>query len=107
MRSLKPFVKRMILITIFLLQELLNKLDLWRGKNRSLEELTITMLNENHLPKYFWVDVISTTCYVLNRVIIRPLLKLTPYEIHKGRKPNISHPNVFGCKCFVLNNDKE
>jgi len=76
-------------------------------KNRSLEELARTMLNENHLPKCFWTDAISTTCYVLNRVILRPISKLTPYEIYKGTKPNISHLKVFGCKCFVLNKGKE
>ena len=43
----------------------------------------------------------------MNRVLIRPILKRTPYELYKGRKPNISHQRVFGCKCFVLNNDKE
>jgi len=75
-------------------------------KSRSLEELARTMLNENNLPKYFWVDAVSTACYVLNRVIIRPILKLTPYELFKGRKPTISHLKIFGCKCFVLNNGK-
>jgi len=49
-------------------------------KNRSLEELTRTMLNENSLPKYFWADAINTASYVLNRVLIRPILKKTPYE---------------------------
>jgi len=34
-------------------------------------------------------------------------LKKTPYELYKGRKPNISHLRVFGCKCLVLNNGKE
>ena len=24
-----------------------------------------------------------------------------------GRKPNISHLHIFGCKCFVLNNGKD
>ena len=60
----------------------------------------------NSLPKYFWADVVSTTCYVLNRVLIRPVLKLTPYEIFKGRKPNVSYFKAFGCKCFILNNGK-
>jgi len=46
--------------------------------------------------KYFWVDAVSTDCYVLNRILIRTILKLTPYEIFKGRKPNISHFKVFG-----------
>ena len=75
-------------------------------KYRSLEELARTMLNENNLPKYFWADAVSTTCYVLNRVLIRPILKLTPYELFKGRNTTISHLKIFGCKCFVLNNGK-
>nr|KYP46043.1 Retrovirus-related Pol polyprotein from transposon TNT 1-94 [Cajanus cajan] len=76
-------------------------------KNRSLEELARTMLNETNLPKYFWVDAINTTCHVLNKFLIRPILKRTPYEIYKGMKPNISYLKVFGCKCFMLNNGKE
>jgi len=76
-------------------------------KNHSLEELARTLLNDSKLPKYFWADVVNTACYVLNRTLIRPILKKTPYEIYKGRKPNISHLKVFGSKCFVLNNDKD
>jgi len=76
-------------------------------KNRSLEELARTMLSESSLPKYFWADAVSTSCYVMNRVLIRSILKKTPYELFNGRKPNISHLKVFGCNCFVLNNGKE
>jgi len=76
-------------------------------KNRSLEELARTMLNENSLPKYFWADAVNTACYVLNRVLIRPILKKTPYELFIGRRLVLSHLKVFGCKCFILNNDKE
>ena len=36
----------------------------------------------------------------------RPLLDKTPYELLKGRKPNISHRRVFGCKRFIHNNGK-
>jgi len=76
-------------------------------KNRSSEELARTMLNETGLPKYLWADAVSTTCYVLNRVLIRPILKKTPYELFRGRKPNLSHLKVFGCKRFILNNGKD
>ncbi|KAH9657810.1 Integrase catalytic domain-containing protein [Citrus sinensis] len=72
-------------------------------KNRSIQEMARTMLNENALPKYFWAEVVNTTCYVLNRVLIRPHLNKTPYELWKDRKPNIGYFKVFGCKCFVLN----
>jgi len=52
--------------------------------NRSLEELARTMLSESSLPKYFWEDVVSTSCCVMNRVLIRPILKKTPYELFNG-----------------------
>ena len=76
-------------------------------KKRSLEELARTILSESSLPKYFWADTASTACYVMNRVLIRPILKKTPYELFNGRKPNIGQLKVFGCKCYVLNNGKE
>jgi len=75
-------------------------------KNRSLEELARTMLSESSLSKYFWADVVGT-CYVMNKVLIRPILKNIPYELFNGRKPNINHLRVFGCSYFVLNNGKE
>ena len=65
-----------------------------------------TMLCENNLPKYFWGKAINTACYVINRVTIRSMLSETPYELYKGRKPNVSHLRSFGCKCFILNNGK-
>lgn len=76
-------------------------------KNQSLIELARTMLSESNLPKYFWADAVNTACYVSNRVNIRPILKKNPYELFKGRKQNISYFHVFGCKCFILNNDKD
>ena len=43
-------------------------------KNRSLEELARTMLNESKLPMYFWADVVRIAAYVLNKTLIRPIL---------------------------------
>ena len=66
-----------------------------------------TMLCESNLPGYFWTEAINTACYILNRALIRQILKKTPYELWKGRKSNITYLHVFGCRCFVLNNGKE
>jgi len=55
-------------------------------KNKALEELARTLLNETNLPKYFWANAVNTTCYVLNKVLNRPILRKTPYELFKGRK---------------------
>ena len=43
----------------------------------------------------------------MNRVHVRSILKRTPYELWKGRLPNILHLHTFRCKCFVHNNGKE
>ena len=55
-----------------------------------------TMLCDKNLPKYFWAEAMNSACHILNRVSIIPILKKTPYELYKGRKPNISHFHVFG-----------
>ena len=66
-----------------------------------------TFLNETHFPKSFWDDVVNTTCYILNRVLIRPILKKTPYNLYFVRKPNVSHFHIFVYKCFMHNNGKD
>jgi hypothetical protein len=60
------------------------------------------MLNEHRTPRHFWTDVINTTCYISNRLFLRSILNLTPFELHFGCKPSVSHLRPFGCKCFVL-----
>ena len=49
----------------------------------------------------------NTTCYVVNRALIRLVLNKTPYELYFGRKPNILHFHILGCQCYVDNNGKE
>ena len=74
-------------------------------KNRTLIEMARTMLNEYSLPTYFWAEAINTSCYILNRVSKRPILNKTPYELWKGRKPNLDYFHAFGC--FIHNNGKD
>jgi len=72
-------------------------------KNRTLQEMTRTMNHENNLAKHFWAEAVNTTCYVQNRIYIRPILEKTTYELFKGRRPNISYFHQFGCTCYILN----
>jgi hypothetical protein len=71
-------------------------------KNRTLVEMARMMLNEHRTPRHFWADAIGTACYVSNRIFLRSILLLTPFELRFGRKPSISHFRPFRCKCFVL-----
>src|SRR3954471_12844992 len=72
-------------------------------KNRTLQEMDRTMINETNMAKHFWAEAINTACYIQNRISIRPILNKTPYELWKNKKPNISYFHPFGCVCFSLN----
>jgi len=50
---------------------------------------------------------VNKACYILNRILIHPILKKTLYELLNEKKPNINYFHVFGCKYFVLNNSKD
>ena len=54
-------------------------------------------------PNTFWVEAVNTSCYVLNRFSLRPILNKTPYELWNYKKPNISYFKDYGCKCYILN----
>ena len=75
-------------------------------KNRTLLDMSRTMLAEHNLPGYFWAEAVSTACYVANRALIRGTLNKTPYELVKKRTPNISYFRIFGCRCYILVNGK-
>ncbi|KAG7552201.1 GAG-pre-integrase domain [Arabidopsis thaliana x Arabidopsis arenosa] len=75
-------------------------------KNRTLQEMARAMIHGNGVPEKFWAEAISTACYVINRVYVRIGANKTPYEIWKGKKPNLSYFRVFGCVCYILN-DKD
>ena len=61
------------------------------------------MLSDSKLPKYFWAEAVATTCYILNRILIRPLTDKTSYELLHSKKPKVSYFRIFGSKYFILN----
>ncbi|GJU36718.1 ribonuclease H-like domain-containing protein [Tanacetum coccineum] len=72
-------------------------------KNRTLIEDARTMLADSFLPNTFWAEVVSTTCYVLNRVLVTKPQNKTPYELITGKIPIISYIRPFGCHVTILN----
>jgi hypothetical protein len=71
-------------------------------KNCTLVEMARTILDEHMTPRHFWVDAISTACYISNRIFLRSILHLTPFDLLFVRKHFVSHLRPFSCKCFVL-----
>ncbi|GKC85782.1 putative ribonuclease H-like domain-containing protein [Tanacetum coccineum] len=54
-------------------------------RNRSLIEAARTMLADSKLPSTFWAEVVSTACYVQNRVLVVKPHNKTPYELFRGK----------------------
>ncbi|KAM5577541.1 hypothetical protein ABKV19_008070, partial [Rosa sericea] len=71
-------------------------------KNRVLLDMARVMLHSAGLSTNFWAEAISTACYTINRVYLRPGTEQTTYELWKGKKPNIGHFRVFGSSCYIL-----
>ncbi|GJY38646.1 putative ribonuclease H-like domain-containing protein [Tanacetum coccineum] len=59
-------------------------------KNKTLIEAARTMLTDSFLPNTFWVEAVSTACYVLNRKIkLTKTSRTTEAKHNAGTKDNI------------------
>jgi hypothetical protein len=52
------------------------------------------------MPVVFWTEAVVTAVYILNRSPTKALNDRTSYEAWHGRKPAVSHLQVFGCLTF-------
>ena len=66
-------------------------------RNRTLMEMARSLLKHMSMPNYLWGEAIRHATYLINRVATRALNDKTPYEMLRGKRPNISHIRVFGC----------
>ena len=64
--------------------------------NRTLMEMTQSVLKHMNIPNYLWGEAVRHACYLTNRVATRSLIFQTPDEVFKGRKLSVKHLKVFG-----------
>lgn len=57
-------------------------------RNRTLMEMTRSVLKHFKLPNYMWGETVRHSTYILNCVATRVLKDVTPYEAFRGSKPN-------------------
>ena len=70
-------------------------------KNRTVMEMAKCMLFEKKLPKLLWAEVVSTSIYLLNRLLTKSVQRKTPIEAWSGVKPSVKHLKVFGSLCYL------
>ena len=69
-------------------------------KNRTILDMTRSMLKTKSLPKKFWGEAVCTAVYILNRSPTKRLQDMTPEEAWSGHKQNVSHFRIFGSICY-------
>ncbi|GJV91430.1 putative ribonuclease H-like domain-containing protein [Tanacetum coccineum] len=72
-------------------------------RNRTLVEAARTMLIFSQLREFIWAEAVATACFTKNRSIIHTRHNKTPYELLRGRKPNVEYFHVFGSLCYPTN----
>ncbi|GJW73415.1 retrovirus-related pol polyprotein from transposon TNT 1-94 [Tanacetum coccineum] len=53
--------------------------------------------------EFLWGEAIATACFTQNRFIVHTRYNKTPYELIKGRKPNVQYFHVFRSLCYPTN----
>ena len=69
--------------------------------NRSVVELSRTMLIAARLPMNFWALAVHVAAYCRNRSPTTSLDGQTPYQAWHGKKPGIAHMRTSGCVAFA------
>ncbi len=69
--------------------------------NRTIMECARSMILAQRLELEFWGEAVNMAVYIKNRCPTKALDSKTPQEAWSGRKPDVSHLRVFGCKAFA------
>jgi len=64
-------------------------------------ECARNMILAQRLKLEFWGKAVNTAVYIKNRCSTKALHSKTPQEAWSGRKPDVFHLRVFGCKAFA------
>jgi transposase InsO family protein len=69
-------------------------------RNRTLLDMTRSMLKDKKLPHKLWGEAVATAAYVLNRCPTKRLNEIVPLEKWTKEKQSVSHLKVFGSVCY-------
>ena len=72
--------------------------------NRTLIERIRAMLKTAGLPNLFWVEVVKTACYIVNRSPSIAIGLKTAMKMWTGKPTNYSHLHAFGYFVYVMYN---
>ena len=70
--------------------------------NKHLLDTTRALLFQMKVSKQFWADVVSTACFLINRMSSTVLAGNVPYNVlFPNKSLFLVEPKVFGNTCYV------
>jgi hypothetical protein len=69
--------------------------------NRAIMECARSMILAQGLELEFWGEAVNTAVYIENQCPTKTLDSKTPQEAWSGKKLDVSHLRIFGCKAFA------
>ncbi|GJU49106.1 retrovirus-related pol polyprotein from transposon TNT 1-94 [Tanacetum coccineum] len=72
-------------------------------RNHILVEAARIMLIFSKSLEFLWAEDIANVCFTQNRSIVHTRYNKTPYELIRGRKPNVQYFYMFGSLCYPKN----
>jgi transposase InsO family protein len=70
--------------------------------NRTIVEMGRCMIQEAGCSKQLWAEACSTAVYIKSRTTHAAIDDTTPEEKWSGKRPNLKHLHIFGCRVFAL-----
>jgi hypothetical protein len=70
-------------------------------RNRTVMEMARSLLKCMNVPGCFWGEAVNHSVYLLNRLPTKPMGYRTPFEGWHGKRPQLGHLKVFGCRANV------
>jgi hypothetical protein len=70
-------------------------------RNRTIMEMSRALLKSMKVPGRLWAEVVRHSVYLLNRLPTKAMGYRTPFEAWCGKKPQLGHVRIFGCRANV------
>ncbi|KAL8109516.1 hypothetical protein AgCh_025575 [Apium graveolens] len=70
-------------------------------RNRTVVEMAKICLKEMKLPSFMWGEAVRHSVYLLNKLPMRALSGITPYEAWNEKKPQVGFIKVFGSISYM------
>ncbi|GJU12654.1 retrovirus-related pol polyprotein from transposon TNT 1-94 [Tanacetum coccineum] len=78
-----------------------------KRRNRTLVEVSQTMLIFSKASLFMWAEAVATACYTQNRSLIRLHHGKIPYELLHNRIPYLTYFHDFGALCYSTNDSED